>query len=624
MKQHSLLAMFLLLSSLIFSSCGGGTFSSSPVLASSANVSSSSSNPASSSAASSSSSLSSSSFTLTTDKIQVDGVGALAAVEALGYQQPVWGVDLASRYLGQTIDDFSPTLTCDNAGLIKTDLSYVYDAKHTWHCENLYSNVGTTVVPTAYLDNIIFDEPTSTNNGALPLDASTTTYAIQWAENHTIASSGSTVVAGVVTDMSNQISGILVNGTTLRTDWTLAPRNAAYASASEKSFTIIKAANRVQINLCLDGAALNGIYFTVNAISAEVDAMNNSIATTPFAQNYTAELVNTSTKEVLLTTTHNPHYFMIDDQVKKTKSGVFDCGVAVDFDLVDQTVLPKNYRAYPLKENRCGVVCPFDTNPDAIVDFLNNTSSLTVPYIIKVALGDLIASLPNDLLGVSLADYLPDANAGNFIGVSFDEPSGTFTLALLIKTVSETTTTYADSGYAIRLSKRGTSQVDEVDRYLQIEPILTFEKVPEMIVNGFASLSSKKNYTVVSHSYWEEDGVKMEKGADLLALENATLLKSTDSTAFVDASSYFAEDKNRRNYRGCISVNHHLYSITGVPDYARGGVIWGKKDVTSYTDSNGVDQTSEDLWNNPNVVPYFTLADCTVTALRSLNVRAHE
>lgn len=616
---------FLAMSFLV-SSCGGPVISSVNETKSSSNPSSNSSIPVTSTASQtpSSSPLSSSEVkkTIRTEAV-VDGVNALKAVESLGYQQPVWGVDLASRYLDKSIDDFSPKLIMDTAGHLGTSLTYSYDESHAWHCDMSYGAIGTTVVPTAYLDNIIFDDSATSSSASID-QATTDTYSIQWADGHTIASSGSTVVAGSAIDMSQQIAGVLVNKTTLRTDWTLAPKNAAYASASGQSFTMLKAANKVQINLCLDGAVLNGIYFTVSAISQEVQAMNDSIATKPFGQNYTAELINAATNEVVVKTTHNPHYYLIEDHLKNEAKGVLESGSAVAFALDGTIVTPAAYRAYPLKENLCGVVCPFDINPGCISDFLNNTSSLTVPYIIKAALSDLIASLPGDLLGVNLAEYVPLAEACNFIGVNFDGTTGVFTLSLLAKTSNTSgTVSYADSGYVIRLSERGESQASALEQYLASSPTFSFLDVPQDLVTNFSRLFSSKNYTIDSQSYWTENGVVMSKGADLLALENSTLLKTSKGHSYIDPNQYFAEDKTRRAYRGCVSVNSHLYSITGVPDYTTGGVLWGKKDITSYQEE-GQDKTSVALWENPNVAPYFTLASCTGDALSSLNIHTLE
>lgn len=547
---------------------------------------------------------------------------------------PVYGSAIGEKFPSREADLFHPTFIYDNKGSLSLTKTYAYDATHTWHSVDTYSNIGTTAVPTAFLDNIVFESkipaiPTHTYNAITPK------YTVNWADGHTINSSGSTVVAGSAVDMSSQITSISYfdgTNTTPITDWSLAPNNTNFASASGKSFTILNAANSVRINFVVPDPSdssktvLTGGYFTVAAISAEVDAMNKDLTATPFGQNYTATLINDSDPaSPLVITTHNPNYFLIDNKVGAKKSGVLVKGSAVAYTLDNDVLSVEDHRAYPLASNSAGVVCPFDPTTAPIADALNNSWASVATYAIKAAGMFYQQDYGEALLGVDIKNMMGlSADSELFIGVSRNSSESRYTLKPFVKLINGSTTTFTDSGFSILLSARGTSSNATLDAYCAGTTSPTFISVPSELPAAYGIIATKQNFTLKSHSYWTEGETQLTSGATLTGLVNATSLHSGDFSAYGDKDIYFAEDKAGKSYAGAVKQNDKLYLVHGVPSVSAGGVLWDKEDVTTVTKEDGTKLANPDLWSNPNANLTCSLMSLSGSNLTALNVLAKE
>jgi hypothetical protein len=560
-----------------------------------------------------------------TTRVGFDGVNDLALAQNILYSTPVYGKAISEKFPAKAVDLFHPTFVYDNQGNLSVEKTYAADSTHTWHCVDTYSDIGTTQVPDSFLDNIIFQSP-STPVVPPVLRANTYTYTIDWAANHTINVSGSIVVAGQAVDMTDQIADIKRNDGTLITDWSLKPNNTAYASASGKTFTVTNAANSVRINLMVPDptdstkTVAAGPYFTVKAISQNLSAMKEDVKANPFAQNYTAELIKNSDKTVLVRTRHNAHYFVTEDRVAGTKKGILEKGSAVRFTMSDDALTFENHRTYPLSENSAGVACPLDS---AVESYLND--AMASDQWKSVASIDITPNSPfyNDysegILGVNLADYVTVADAGNFVGITHDATAGTYTLSLAVKAINGSTNTFTDTGYSIVLSNRGTTTDSAVEAYLSGTETPQFLALPTGLPSAFKVLSTQQNFTLQSHTYWTEGETVLSDGATLTGLINCTALPSGDLVAYGDKDIYYAADRVKKYYAG-VRKDGKLYEISGVPNPQTGGVLWYRSDVTSVTLEDGTKKDDPDLWSNSNVTLYASLSTLTEANLQNLNV----
>jgi hypothetical protein len=556
-----------------------------------------------------------------TSSVAFDGVDNLSLEQNIVYSSPVYGKNISARFTGKDVDKFHPAFIYDNQGRLSVSKTFSYDATYTWHSVDTYTAIGSTVVPDSFLDNIIFDNPVSPRAPTVK-DAVSYTYTINWNANHTINTSGSTVVAGIAVDMSSQIDSIKRNDGTIITDWSLKPNNTAYASASGKSFTVLNAADSVRINILVpdpnnsSATVQIGPYFTVKALSSQLNDIKENVTAKPFSQNYTAELVRNSDQSVLVKTIHNPKYFLKEDIATGKKSGILEKGSAVSFSLENGAVSLASQKTYPLNENEAGVICPFDNAAENdLSDALKNSWASVASIAINVSSAFFSSDFSHALLGVSLSDYVTAENAGTFLGVSYDKATDIVTIAILAKTVTGSTTVFSDTGYSILLSARGTSSNKALEAFLANSQMPSFPSVPEELPALFGTIAAKKNFTVQSHSYWTEGETELAAGATLTGLINSTSLHVGDFVAYGDKDIYFAEDRAKKTYAGAVSQNNRLYEISGVPDYQKGGVLWNKSDVTAVGTSEDYD-----LWSNANVTLLYSLSAFTEENLAKLNV----
>jgi hypothetical protein len=591
----------------------------------------------SSSASSSSSSTPvSSSVPKLTTEVSFDGVGNLPLAENMVYSSPVYGEAMAKKYPGKMVDQFHPSFVYDNQGHLALQKSFSYDytpeggtkATYIWQAKDTYSAIGTTAVPTSFLDNILFEAPTSSSSSARkgPERAILTGYKIALKDNSPIALSGSSVVAGVSVDMSGKMDVIKISDGTSVSGWSLKPNSTAYASASEQSFTILNAGSNIRINVWIPDptdsskTVQTGAYFTVNAVSKEVDAMMKDVKAKPFAQNYTAELVKESDQSVLVRTIHNEKYFVQANLVSGKTSGILTKEADVRFTLENGKVTPEGRRTYPLNENEAGVLCPFDDASTYLVDALSNSWASAAKYAIKAAAPYYMEDKGVAFLGTSFASLIPVTDAGNFVGVEFDQTTGKYTLSLLVKTVG-TSTTFDRSGYSLVLSKRGESKDAVIDSYLSGSEMPEFIAVPKDLVTAYAKVATAQNVTLSSTSSWANaDGSAIASADIVKGLINATALHVGTFTSYCDKAISYSEDKEGKTYSGAVLKNGRLYVIHGVPDYKKGGVIWDKTDVTAVAQTDGTSQDVTDLWANPSSAPFYSLSSLTSSALKNLNL----
>jgi hypothetical protein len=310
----------------------------------------------------------------------------------------------------------------------------------------------------------------------------------------------------------------------------------------------------------------------------------------------------------------------VNDLAAETKTGILEKGSAVRFSVSGTDLTVENRRTYPLKENEAGVACPIDAASAYFGDSLKNTWASVASIVI-------MASAPyygNDegmsLLGVPLSEVFPGTEIGNFVGVDYDAETGVYTLSLITKTVTGSATAFTDSGYSIVLSKRGESQDADVEAYLASDKTPSFPSVPEDLIASYRKLSEAKNFTVSTFSYWTENDTVLTEGAALLELINKTSLHSGTFTSYVGLDIVYEEDKAAKTYAAAVSLENRLYVIHGVPNYQTGGVSWTKKEVTEVTKEDGSKTSDSDLWDNPETVPFYTLAAYTAENLTDLNI----
>jgi hypothetical protein len=575
-----------------------------------------------------SSSSSSSSSEVTKNKkvtsLTVDGVNDEALVESLCYQQPVWGHEILERYPGHATDAFKPTLSYDDQGGLSFSMDVPYTlptsgVSYRWHVNNAYSSIGNTTVPSSYLDNILFDDPVTSSSSAIVLDTVTT--GINWNANHTINSSGSLVEAGVSVDMSTQIDSITLSNGTVVTDWTLAANNTAYASANGKSFTILNAGKGIQINL-MNGTVKTGFYFKVDAYSAALGNMFRNIEAKPFACNYTAELIRSSDQSVLARGIHNENYFYKENSLTSEKRGKLLLGEnkqSIGYDFSSGEVVLDEYRSYPFSEYFMGSPCPIDNPREVLIDTLKNAASAAGPVIVKPTLATFIANFVLSTVGYSANAFGVNAN---IIAVSYDTEKDAFVFALYNHIVDPDS--YNDTGLKVVLSSRGNSKIEAVDSFLATAKAPLFKTVPSDMITSWKRLEETKNYTLSSVSFWlDAQGTPLTDNTTIKALEFASGLYQTASTSYTNDNAYFAEDKARKNYLGCLGVNGRLYEITGNPDYQHGSIYWVKKDISEYTlPSSTEKQASDNLWLNPNAASLYSTAYLTKANLANLNIHS--
>jgi hypothetical protein len=554
--------------------------------------------------------------------IQIDGAGNKPLVESLCYQQPVWGHEIAERYPGTKTDAFKPTLTYDDQGGLSFAMDVPYDSTYHWHLENNYQDIGRTMVPSAYLDNILFENPSSSSSlssGVLPASSA----KINWNPNHTINASGSFVEAGQVIDMSTQIDSVTLSTGEVLTAYSLSPNNAAFASASGKTFTILNASRNIKINI-MNGTTATGFYFTVSAYSQTLGAMSRNIEATPFGTNYTAELISSADNRVLARGIHHEDYFFQENFQTGEKEGKLLFGPEkqpVGFSLDSNALLLDGFKAYPFSDYLMGGACPIDHPLNCMIDTLKDATSAAGAIIIKSALNNLIASFVLSTVGYSASQFTSSGVDCNIIAVSYLEEKNAFEFALFYHSTEPEA--YQDLGLKVVLSSRGTSKNEIVDNYLANGAAPTFLEAPKSFVSAFKVLLEKKNYTIASTSTWLETatGQAVKDEAKLKEIQYASNLYSTSCFSYVDEHSYFAEDKTHKTYVGCTTVNGILYEINGAPDYTRGSVLWSKSNISSYTDSEtGEKKSSSELWLNPNSQSLYTSSYVTENSLQTLNI----
>jgi hypothetical protein len=350
MKKHTLFSLPLL-TSLFLASCQGFSVAS---LASSSASSASSKASSSSSVASASSSLSSvapssesSSVSIKQKTIKTtavfDGVNNKELEETFCYQQPVWGMKMPEKFPLSSLDSAKPTLEYDSDGNSAFKMEVDYNEAYTWHCTNAFSHLGNTVVPSAYLQNIILD--TSSEASFRVKRDAITAPVINWNANATIKSNNGIVAVNQVVDMSTQIDSITLSDGTVFTDWTLAPNNTAYASASLKTFTPLKASNKTVIKIMNGTTQISS--FSVRVVSEELNTMAVYLQEHPYGKNYDARLIKEADSSVVASANHRSNYFYTDNALSGVKKGVLDTGSGdnIGFEIIDGKVVADNYRA---------------------------------------------------------------------------------------------------------------------------------------------------------------------------------------------------------------------------------------------------------------------------------------
>ena len=596
--------------------------SSSSLSSPSSSISSSVSSAASSALSSSESSLASSSSSSEAPKLyktsaQFDGVNNETLEETLCYQQPIWGQEMSEKYPLATLDKFQPTLVYDDKGSLGFQMAYDYDETYTWHLKNTYSSIGKTSVPTSYLQNVIFDAPASiSSTGQATLKG-----LVNWNPNATIMANNGIVVANQVVDMSTQIDSVSLADGTIITDWTLAPANTAFASASGKTFTALKASNKTNIKI-MNGTAQIGS-FSVRVLSEALGAMSDFLLAKPLHKQYQASLIREQDSAVLASALHQDNYFTLENKVQGTQSGVLLYGeekLPLGYKIQEGKLETDNFLSYPLEHYLPGQDCPLDDPYTYLTDSLNTSFPPEAPVIIKANLNEFITLFSSYVLGFSFSSLTGTNVEPSFIGVSFAKESQEFTFELYEH--AEGTSVYTSLGYQIKLGL-ATQKNETVEKFLLEGKLPSLISVPSKLVEAYQALSETKNYTLLSSSYWTKKGDPnpLGSGEELKGLENKAHLYQTECCSYIDGSNYLAEDPAHYNYKGGVERNGKLYLITGVPDYVKGVTIWSKEDITSCLIPGASEkQNISDFWKNSNVPVYLTSAALSHENLSKLNL----
>jgi hypothetical protein len=526
-------------------------------------------------------------------------------------------MEMSQHYPLSSLDDFHPTLAFDDNGSLGFQMTYAYDDTYTWHLKNSFTSIGKTSVPSEYLQNIIFEAPT-----ASPLSGKVTSKGlVNWNPNATIMANNGVVVANQVVDMSTQIDSVTLTDGTVVADWTLAPVNTAFATASGKTFTPLKASNKTNIKI-MNGTAQIGT-FSVRVLSEGLYEMAQYLSDNPLHKQYQASLIRESDSALIATGLHQDNYFSLEDKLKGTKKGVLLYGndkVPIGFKKEADKIVADAYGAYPLDHYLPGQSFPLDDPYSYLTDSLNPAFPSEAKVIIKSSLNQFFPLFSSYLLGDTFKELTESASEPGFIGASFDKTNKEFTFELYQH--AEGTSDYTKAGYQIKVAIPSQGD-EEVENFLVNGTAPDFIKVPTSLVSAYSVLSETKNYTLESSSYWTKKGSeeKMESGDELKGVENKAHLYQTTCRSYIDGNDYYGEDLAHYCYKGAVIRNDKLYLINGIPDYVKGVTTWMKTDVTSCTVASS-SETKDilDLWQNTNVMTYLTSAEVVKENLDKLNL----